>query len=48
MSILDNLPMNEEGYLGSGSKCMIMSNCKVVFDNKPACHEMMHIFGFRE
>ena len=35
-------------FLGSGSECVIVSNRQVVFDNKPACHKMMHVFNFRE
>jgi len=34
--------------LGSGSKDMMVSDSKVVFDNEPASYKMMHILGFGE
>jgi hypothetical protein len=36
------------GKMGSGSKYMIAGKRQVVFDNEPACHQMMHVFNLRE
>jgi RNA polymerase sigma factor (sigma-70 family) len=46
--ILQSLFRRDQAFPGSGSKYMIMSNRQVVFDNKPACHKMMHVFHFRK